>query len=223
VLVEAVEAASAELGEAGLEGVGERGGRGFGRFGCGFAAADGLGLGGGLGNGRGADGKEGVEAGAFAESHDAVGYLVYGVAGDQAVADDAVDGAAAGVEQAHVVVDFGGCGDGGTGIAGGVFLLDGDGGGEAIDEVDVGLLDALKELAGVGGEGLDVAALALGVDGVEGERAFSRAGDSRDHGDLSVGDIAADVLQVVGPRAADSDLIVQNESTRPVEEVGVSL
>jgi hypothetical protein len=38
-----------------------------------------------------------------------------------------------------------------------------------------------------------------------------------------VGDIAADVLQVVGPRAADSDLIVQNESTRPVEEVGVSL
>jgi hypothetical protein len=32
--------------------------------------------------------------------------------------------------------------------------------------VDVGLFDALEELAGVGGEALDVEALAFGVDGV---------------------------------------------------------
>jgi hypothetical protein len=49
-------------------------------------------------------------------------------------------------------------------------LVDGDRGREALDEVDVGLVHLPQELAGVGGERLDVAALPLGVDGVEGER-----------------------------------------------------
>jgi hypothetical protein len=49
--------------------------------------------------------------------------------------------------------------------------------------VDVGLFDALEELAGVGGERFDVAALALGVDGVEGERGLARAGDAADDGE----------------------------------------
>jgi len=40
---------------------------------------------------------------------------------------------------------------------------------EALDDVDVGLLHLAQELAGVRGERLHVAALALGVDGVEGE------------------------------------------------------
>ena len=41
--------------------------------------------------------------------------------------------------------------------------------------VDVGFFHLTEELAGVGGEGLDVAALALGVDGVERERGFAGA------------------------------------------------
>jgi hypothetical protein len=44
----------------------------------------------------------------------------------------------------------------------------------------VGLLHQLQELAGVGGERLDVAALALGVERVERERGFSRAGEPGD-------------------------------------------
>ena len=98
---------------------------------------------------------------------------------DDAAAVQAGDGAAAGVEEAEVVVDLGGGGDGGAGVAGLVLLLDGDGGGEAVHVVDVGLFDALEELAGVGGEGFDVAALAFGVDGVEGERGFARAARRR--------------------------------------------
>ena len=68
----------------------------------------------------------------------AVHDLVDGVAADDATAVEAGDGAAAGVEEAEVVVDFGGGGDGGAGVAGLVFLLDGDGGGEAVHVVDVG-------------------------------------------------------------------------------------
>jgi hypothetical protein len=56
-----------------------------------------------------------------------------------------------------------------------VFLVDREGGGKAGHVVDVGFFDALEELAGVGGEAFDVAALAFGVDGVEGEGGFSRA------------------------------------------------
>ena len=98
------------------------------------------------------------------------------------------------------------------GIAGGVLLLDGDGGGEAVDEVDVGLLDALEKLPRVGGKRLDVAALALGVDGVKGERRLAGAGDSGDDGQLAVGNVAVDVFQVVGPRAADDDLVAQKSN-----------
>ena len=45
---------------------------------------------------------------------------------------------------------------------------DADGGAEAFDGVDVGAFELVEELARVCGEGFDVAALALGVDGVKG-------------------------------------------------------
>jgi len=48
-------------------------------------------------------------------------------------------------------------------------LIDRDGRAQAVDLVDVGLLHLAKELASVRRQALDVAALALGVDRVEGE------------------------------------------------------
>jgi len=75
-----------------------------------------------------------------------------------------------GVEEPQVVVDLGDGPDGGAGVAARRLLVDGDGRGQALDEVDVGLVHLPEELAGVGREGLDVAPLALGVDRVEGER-----------------------------------------------------
>src|SRR5580658_3608360 len=115
-----------------------------------------------------------------------------------------MDGSTARPEEAHVVVDFGGGRDGRARIARGVLLLDGDGGRESVDVVDIGLLDALEELTGVGGERFDVTALAFGVDGIEGERGFPRARDAGDDGELAVRDVHVDVFKVVRPRAADN-------------------
>ncbi len=154
-----------------------------------------------------------MEARALFEREYGGGDVIDGVLLDEAVAVDAVNGAAARVEQAHVVVNLSSRGNGGAGIAGGVFLLDGDGGGQAIDFVGVGLLNTLEELAGIGGQGFDVAALALSIDGVKGERAFAGAGDAADDGQLAVGNLTGEVLQVVGPRAADDDGVVQREGT----------
>lgn len=75
----------------------------------------------------------------------------------------------AGVEELKVVIDLGEGPDGGAGGANRVFLLDGNCGRDAIDAVDLGFVHAVEELADVGGEGFDVAALALGIEGVEGE------------------------------------------------------
>ena len=118
----------------------------------------------------------------------ALRHLIHRVALDARAAVGAKGAAHAGEQQAQKVVALGGGGDGGAGIAGGVFLADGDGRRDAVDLVDVGLFHALQELAGVGGERFDVAALALGVDGVEGERGFAGAGDTRDHSQLVVGE-----------------------------------
>ena len=141
-------------------------------------------------------------------------YFVDRVALDDAVADDAVDGSAARVEEAHVVVDLGRCCDSRARVAGRVLLLDGDGGREAVDHVYVGLLDAFEELPCVGGQRLDVAALAFSIDGVEGERGFARTGNSRNDGQLAVRYVAVNIFEVVHPRAADGDLVRQCSESR---------
>ena len=82
-------------------------------------------------------------------------------------------------QQPQVVVDLGDGADGRPRVGGGRLLLDGDGGRQAVDQVDVRLLHLLEELAGVGRQRLDVAALPLGVDGVEGERRLARSRTGR--------------------------------------------
>ena len=137
---------------------------------------------------------------------DAFDDLLRGLAGDGAVAVGAVGLADGGPEQAEIVVDLGDGADGGAGGAGGGLLLDGDGGREAVDGVDVGALHLVEELAGVGGEGFDVASLTLGIDGVEGERGLAGAGEAGDDGEGVAGDGDGDVLEVVLAGTAHGDV-----------------
>ena len=142
--------------------------------------------------------------------------LLDSLAGDQPATVRTVGTTGAGVEEADVVVDLGDGADGGAGIVACALLVDGDSGAEALDVVDVGLLHAAEELAGVGGEGLHVAALALGVDGVEGEAALAGARDAGDDDELVARDLDVDVLEVVLPGALDDDML-QGHATAFVE------
>ena len=108
------------------------------------------------------------------------------------------------VEQAQVVVDLRDGADGRARVLRRRPLLDRDRRRESLDRVDVRLLHLLEELPRVGGERLDVAALALGEDGVEGERRLARARDSGDDDEPVARNVEGDVLEVVLTRAADA-------------------
>jgi len=75
----------------------------------------------------------------------------------------------------------------------------------ALDGLDLGTRQALQELAHVRREGLDVAALALGVQGVEGEAGLPRSADARDHGEGVEADDQVEAREVVLRGAADRD------------------
>ena len=84
----------------------------------------------------------------------------------------AMDGAELRVEEADEVPEFGDGGDGGFAATLGNALFDGDGGGQALELVDFGFLQLLRELAGVGGHGVEETALSLGEKDIEGECGF---------------------------------------------------
>ena len=129
-----------------------------------------------------------------------------GRVGTDAFAAVWVDGVGVtGVEEFEVVVDLGDRADGRASGADVIFLLDGDGGRDAIDAVDRGFVHAVEELPDVGGECFDVASLSLGVESLEGEGGFAGAGGAGDDGEFPEGDVQRDVLEVVLSGADDAD------------------
>ncbi len=110
------------------------------------------------------------------------------------------------IEQPQVIVDLGDGAHRRARIVRRRLLLDRDGGRQPLDQVDVGLFHQLQELPRVGGQRLDVAALALGVERVEGERALAGAGQAGDDDQPVSRQIEVDVLEVVRARAADANV-----------------
>ena len=144
-----------------------------------FAAADGAGktLRGQVGKQRvvGAltaadDWGKNLELGAVGKFEDSVDNLLRGLALNDGPIDRAMWNADAGIEQTEVVVDLGNGSDGGTRVAGGRLLINGDRGRKTLNEVDIGFVHLTEELTGIGRQRLDVAALAFGVDRVECKR-----------------------------------------------------
>jgi hypothetical protein len=89
----------------------------------------------------------------------------------------------------------------------GGFLLDGNGGRQAFDVIDIRLFHQGQELAGIGRQGFNIAALAFGIEGVEGEGGLAGAGQAGNHHELVAGQVEVDVLEVVGACAANLDLV----------------
>ena len=149
------------------------------------------------------DRRQQIEPGTVLELQHPVDHLRNGLALDGQSGRRRVGHADAGEQQAHIVVDLGDGADGRARIAAGGFLLDGDGRREALDMIHVRFLHHLQELSGVGGKRLHIAALALGVDGVEGERRLSRPRQAGDDDQLLARQLKVDALEIVLARAAN--------------------
>ena len=151
------------------------------------------------------DRRQQIEAGAFGQRQHAVDHLRDDLALDRQSRRRRIGHADPRPQQAHVVVDLGDGADGGARVLRGRLLLDRDRRRQAVDLVDIRLLHHLQKLPRIGRQRLDVAALALGIDGVERERRLAGAGQAGEHHELVARNLDVDVLQIVFARAADRD------------------
>ncbi len=110
-----------------------------------------------------------------------------------------------GIEHAQVVVNFRDGADRGTRAAVGGLLFDGNGRAEAIDGIHFGALHLIQELARVRRKRFHVAALALGIDGVECQRGFAGAAEPGDHREGVARDLHVDIFEVVLAGAVHGD------------------
>jgi hypothetical protein len=110
-------------------------------------------------------------------------------------------------QQLQVVVDLRHRADRGARGAHRVGLVDGDRRRDSLDGIHLRLVHAVEELARVRGEGLDVAALALGVERVEHKRGLAGTRWARDDDELARGQLDVEVLQIILARAADADRV----------------
>src|SRR5208282_1927270 len=148
------------------------------------------------------DGRHDHDAVVGGKGHDALDYLLSGLAGNGLAAIRAMGHSDGRVEQAQVIVDFGDGAYGRARTAAGGFLFDGNRRAEPIDRVDVGALHLIEKLAGVGGKRLYIAPLAFGIDRIESERGFAGAAQTRNDRQSIAGNLDVNILQVVLARAA---------------------
>lgn len=104
-----------------------------------------------------------------------------------------------------MVGDFGDGTDGAAGGADWVGLAEGDGGWDTFDAVDSGAIHTLEELAGVGAKSFRVAALAFGVEGIEGEGGFARAGGAGQDVKHPEGQVKREVFEIILAGAFNAD------------------
>ena len=103
------------------------------------------------------------------------------------------------------MVGFGDGGDSAFATTAAGALLDGNGGWDAGNEVDIRPGHLLHELARVSVHRVEEAALALGEQEVKGQGALTGTANASDHDEPVAGDDERDVLEVVLTRAMNTD------------------
>jgi hypothetical protein len=93
-----------------------------------------------------------------------------------------------GIQKAEVVVDFGDCTYGRSGVTAGGFLVNRNCRGKPCNEIHIRLVHLAKELPGICREGFYVASLSFCINGVECERGFPASGKTGKNHQFTSGD-----------------------------------
>ncbi len=154
------------------------------------------------------DGRQDAQPRAGRHRRDGVDDLVVALPPHRPARDVGIRFPGACVEQTQEVVDLRDRTDGASRVAAHRLLLDGDHRAQPVDVVHVRALHHTQELTRVGAQALHVAALALGVDRVEGETGLAAAAQAGHHDERVARDVYVEAFEVVLARAADRDLVV---------------
>ena len=158
---------------------------------------------------RADDGREYLEPRALLHFENLVDDLLRSLAGNNLPTRRTMRRPCACIQQTEVVVHLGNRADCGPRVAVGRLLVDGHRRRQSLDEVHVRLVHLAEEHAGISGQRLDIPALPLGEDRVEGEGRFSGAGQSREHHERVPRDVDIHALEVVLAGAANYQPIDQ--------------
>ena len=109
-------------------------------------------------------------------------------------------------QQAKIVVDFGDGPDGRTRAAAGGLLLDRDRWAKSINCINIRTFHLVQKLPRVGRKSLDVTALSLGINRVEGKRGLPRPAQPGHDRQGVPRNLDVDVLEIVLPGATDRNL-----------------
>ena len=158
-----------------------------------------------------------LEADALGQGDDLVHHLVDGFGPNRTLALGAVGFAGAAKQQPQIVLDFSDGAHGGPGVVAGGFLVDGDGRREALDGINIGFVHLAQKLAGIGGQTLHIAPLALSEDRVEGQGALAATANASEDHQFVARNRQIDIAQVVLTGTPHPDHIVQAAAVEGLE------
>ena len=121
------------------------------------------------------DGSHDLHPARFGQRTDLIHDLIHSLPADLLAAVRAVRRSDARPEQSKIIVDLRDRADRRTRIAAGRLLVDGDCGRHTFYGIDVRLVHLSEKLPRIGRQALDIAALALGKNRIEGQTGFTRA------------------------------------------------
>ena len=140
------------------------------------------------------------------QAEDMVHHIHHLVLLDQLARGGGVGLADAGVKEFQVFVYLGAGAHGGAWVVRVHLLLDGDGGREARDALNVGLVESAHELPCIRAEALHIAALPFSIKRVERQGRLARSRQASDDHQLVLRNLQTDAFQVVDLRIADGDI-----------------
>ncbi len=152
----------------------------------------------------------------FRQIEDRVDNLLHGLPAYLASTIRTVRVADASIQQTQVIIHLRHRPDRRTGVVRRALLVDRDGRGEAIDMINIWLLHFIQELACIGRQGLDIAALSFGKNGIKGQAALARAGKTRNDHQLVTGDRHIDVFQIMFAGTTNTNVILRHTTTPPI-------
>ena len=112
-----------------------------------------------------------------------------------------------GIEQTEIFVDLRRGGYGRAGVTADDTLLDSDRRRQTTYPVGLRLCHTPDELTRIRGEALDIAALPLGIECIEGQRTLPRATHACDDDKLPAGDLEVYILEIIDTYVVQEDML----------------